>query len=424
MSINGKQNILVIGGGGREHAIVWKLSKSPRVGKLYAIPGNAGIAELAECHPEIGAKEIDKIVAFVAERPDIGLTVVAPDDPLALGLVDRLTEKGFRAFGPTAAAAEIEASKVVAKNLMQKYGIPTARYATFSDYTEADQYLDSCPVPVVIKADGLALGKGVLICNTRAEAKAGLKEMMQNRAFGDAGKNVVIEEFLTGFEVSVLAFCDGKTVVPMASSQDHKRALDGDKGLNTGGMGTFSPSVRYTDAMAKRAYETVFLPTVAALNAENRTFRGVIYFGLMIDASGNIRVLEYNARFGDPETQVILPRLNNDLLDVFDACIDGMLHEIEFSWKSEACVCVVAASGGYPEQYATGKEITVGDLEDGIILFHAGTKTENGRLTTSGGRVLGVTALEDSLASARAAAYRAVDKIKFEGIHFRTDIAK
>ena len=282
-----KRNILLIGSGGREHAIAWKLAQSSRVGKMYAIPGNAGIAGLAECHSEIGATELDKIVAFVAAHPDIYMTVVAPDDPLALGLVDKLNAAGYRAFGPTARAAEIEASKVFSKNLMQKYGIPTAAYETFSDYETADAYLDTCPIPVVIKADGLALGKGVLICTTRDEAKQGLSEIMQGNAFGTAGQRVVIEEFLTGFEVSVLAFCDGETVVPMVSSQDHKRALDGDRGLNTGGMGTFSPQTRYTDNMSIRAYDEIFLPTVRALKAEGREFKGVIYFGLMVGETKN-----------------------------------------------------------------------------------------------------------------------------------------
>ncbi|MCL2061824.1 MAG: phosphoribosylamine--glycine ligase [Firmicutes bacterium] len=418
------KNILVIGSGGREHAIVYKLSKSKRVGKLYAIPGNAGISALAECHSHIAATELDKIVAFVQARPDIYMTVVAPDDPLALGLVDRLNAAGLRAFGPTAAAAEIEASKVFSKNLMKKYGIPTAAYETFSSFKEADAYLNNCPLPIVIKADGLALGKGVLICTTRDEAKKGLQEIMLTQTFGKAGARVVIEEFLTGFEVTVLAFCDGKSIVPMVSSQDHKRALDGDKGLNTGGMGTFSPQTLYTPDMAQKALETVFMPTLNALNSEGRSFKGVLYFGLMIDETGRIKVLEYNARFGDPEAQVILPRLQNDLLEVFDACIDGTLQKINFSWSEDACVCVVAASGGYPLAYQKGKEITLGRLDEDVLLFHAGTVLQDGKLLTNGGRVLGVTAMGKTLQAARQTAYRNLEKIHFDGMFYRKDICK
>ncbi len=418
-----KKNVLVIGGGGREHAIVHKLSLSEKVGKIYAIPGNAGIASLAECH-SIGATEIDKIVEFVKDHDDIYMTVVAPDDPLALGLVNRLTDAGFRAFGPSAEAAIIEASKVFSKDLMKKYDIPTAQYETFSDIEKADKYLDTCAIPVVIKADGLALGKGVLICETREQAKAGLRQIMQDKAFGSAGNSVVIEEFLTGFEVSVLAFCDGENVIPMASSQDHKRALDGDQGLNTGGMGTFSPSRKYTSAMAEVAMETVFVPTMKALSAENRPFKGVLYFGLMIDKDENIKVLEYNARFGDPETQVILPRLKNDLLDVFDACIDGTLNKTTIEWIDSACVCVVASSGGYPLDYKKGEEITIGKLDDGVIIYHAGTAFAGDKLVTAGGRVLGVTALGESLEEAREIAYKNIKNVSFNGMHYRTDICK
>ncbi len=418
-----KHNILVIGGGGREHAIVWKLSLSPKVGKIYCIPGNAGIAEIAECRGDIAATDIDKILEFVRAHKDIYLTMVAPDDPLALGLVDRLEENGFRAFGPRANAAEIEASKVFSKNLMQKYGIPTAAYRTFSDYSEAARYVKECPLPTVIKADGLALGKGVLICNTREEAEKGLKNIMLDGAFGKAGNEVVIEEFLSGFEVSVLAFTDGKTVLPMASSQDHKRALDGDKGLNTGGMGTYSPSLKYTREMQDKAYKEIFIPTIRAMEREGRTFKGVIYFGLMI--SGNdIKVLEYNARFGDPETQVILPRMENDLFDVFEAVIDGTLDKVDLRYRSDACVCVIAASGGYPEKYEKGKEISVGALDDGVVLFHAGTAVKDGKLVTNGGRVIGVTALGKDLAAAREKAYKNIEKVKFEKMHYRTDICK
>lgn len=421
-----KHNVLVVGGGGREHAIVYALSRSPQVGKLYCIPGNAGIAALAECHGDIKATDLDKIVEFVHAHADIELTVVAPDDPLALGLVDRLEEAGHRAFGPHANAAIIEASKVFSKNLMRKYGIPTAAYQTFSNYEAAAKYIETCPVPTVIKADGLALGKGVIIASTRDEARAGLREIMLDKAFGAAGANVVIEEFLTGFEVSVLAFTDGKTVLPMASSQDHKRAHDGDTGLNTGGMGTFSPQDKYTPAMAQAAMEQVFVPTVRALEKEGRPFRGVLYFGLMITPAGEVKVLEYNARFGDPEAQVILPRLKNDIYDVFNACIDGTLDTITLEWDERACVCVVAASGGYPEKYEKGKKITSGDLDPDILVFHAGTAVcpECGEIVTNGGRVLGVTALGKDLSEAKRKAYDNIKKISFDGMFYRSDICK
>lgn len=416
-----KKNVLIVGGGGREHAIVWKLRRSMQVGKIYVAPGNAGTAAVAE-NVSIPATDIDGIVEFVKSHPDIYMTVVAPDDPLSMGLVNRLEDAGLRAFGPRSEAAIIESSKVFSKDLMKKYGIPTAAYETFDDYAAAKTYLETCKIPVVIKADGLALGKGVLICDTRQKAFAGLKEIMCDHAFGDAGKQVVIEEFLSGFEVSVLAFTDGETIVPMVSSQDHKRALDGDLGLNTGGMGTFSPSVKYTEEMAATAYDTIFVPTIRAMKAEGRTFKGVLYFGLMIDGS-DIKVLEYNARFGDPETQVILPRLKNDLFDVFEACINGTLDAVKFDWSPEACVCVVAASGGYPLQYNKGLPVRIGDVGD-CILFHAGTALKDGQLVTSGGRVLGVTALGKNLADARAKAYKGMEGVYFADMHYRKDICK
>lgn len=416
-----KKNILIIGGGGREHAIAYALSKSPKVGKLYCIPGNAGIAELAECHGEIKATDLDAVSAFVRAHKDIGLTVVAPDDPLALGMVDRLEAEGFRAFGPRANAARLEASKSFAKDLMKKYGIPTAGYEVFTDAEKAAAYLETCSYPTVLKADGLALGKGVLICANKEEALRGLKEIMLDKAFGAAGNTLVIENFLCGFECSALAFCDGKTIVPMTTSQDHKRALDGDKGLNTGGMGTFSPSYKVSPAMEKRIYDEVLKPTLDGLRAEGIEFKGVLYAGLMIDGD-DIRVLEYNARFGDPETQVILPRLATDLLDIFEACIDGTLDKVEVKWTGNTAVCVVAASGGYPEAYEKGKEITMDGMDDGIIVFHAGTARKDGKLVTSGGRVLGVTALAPTLREARDKAYANIEKVHFDGMHFRRDI--
>ncbi len=416
-----KKNILVIGGGGREHAIIHALSRSPEAGKIYCAPGNAGIAALAECHPEIKATDLDGVVAFVRSHPDIYMTVVAPDDPLALGMVDRLEAEGFRAFGPRAAAARLEASKSFAKDLMKKYGIPTAAYEVFTDYDAARAYIDGCRYPVVLKADGLALGKGVLICETHEQAVAGLKEIMLDKAFGSAGNTLVVEDFLTGFECSALAFCDGKTVVPMTTSQDHKRALDGNKGLNTGGMGTFSPSYKVSPEMEKRIYDEVLRPTLDGLISEGVEFKGVLYAGLMINGD-DIRVLEFNARFGDPETQVILPRLATDLLEIFDACIDGTLDKVRIEWTGNAAVCIVAASGGYPEAYEKGKEITIGDMDDNVIVFHAGTAFKDGKLVTNGGRVLGVTALAPTLREARDLAYANIRKVHFDKMHYRKDI--
>ena len=416
-----KKNILVIGGGGREHAIIHALSRSPEAGKIYCAPGNAGIAALAECHPEIKATDLDGVVAFVRSHPDIYMTVVAPDDPLALGMVDRLEAEGFRAFGPRAAAARLEASKSFAKDLMKKYGIPTAAYEVFTDYDAARAYIDGCRYPVVLKADGLALDKGVLICETHEQAVAGLKEIMLDKAFGSAGNTLVVEDFLTGFECSALAFCDGKTVVPMTTSQDHKRALDGNKGLNTGGMGTFSPSYKVSPEMEKRIYDEVLRPTLDGLISEGVEFKGVLYAGLMINGD-DIRVLEFNARFGDPETQVILPRLATDLLEIFDACIDGTLDKVRIEWTGNAAVCIVAASGGYPEAYEKGKEITIGDMDDNVIVFHAGTAFKDGKLVTNGGRVLGVTALAPTLREARDLAYANIRKVHFDKMHYRKDI--
>jgi len=416
------KNILVIGGGGREHAICDKLSQSSGVGKLYCIPGNAGIAQLAECHTDIAATDIEKIVDFVATHPDIYMTVVAPDDPLAMGLVDKLTAGGFRAFGPTAAAAQIEASKVFAKEFMQRHNIPTANYASFSDYAKAIAYVETAALPLVVKADGLALGKGVTICNTLAEAKDALKNTMHDNAFGSAGNSVVIEEFLTGFEASVLAFCDGDNLIPMVSAEDNKRVFNGDQGPNTGGMGTLSPSQKYTAAMAELAHKTIFLPTLEGMKKEGRPFKGVLYFGLIVGSDGVPKVIEYNARFGDPETQVVLPRLDGDLLEIFDACIDGTLNRTAFTWKENVAICVALASAGYPASYPKGKPITIGKMDAGVKVYHAGTAMIDNTLVTNGGRVLGVTATAKTLKEVREIVYKNIDNITFEGMHYRTDI--
>lgn len=413
-------DILVIGSGGREHAICWSLKKSKDCNKLYCLPGNAGISEIAEC-VNISVMDFDAIIAFLKAHANIGMTVVAPDDPLAAGLVDRLEAEGFRAFGPNKAAAIIEGSKAFSKELMVKYGIPTAGYEEFTDYNLACEYVKKSDYPLVVKADGLALGKGVIICNNVDEALTALKDMMIDAKFSSAGNKVIVEEFLVGKEVSILSFTDGKTIVPMVSSQDHKRALDNDMGLNTGGMGTFSPSKIYTDSLAKEVYDTVIVPTMKAMNAENRTFKGVLYFGLMLTDKG-IKVLEYNARFGDPETQVVLPRLKTDLLEIFNAIIDERLSEINIEWNDDAAVCVILASGGYPENYAKGVPIEIGKLDDGIILFHAGTAFKDGKLVTNGGRVIGVTALGDTIEDARKKAYKNIENIKFDKMHYRTDI--
>lgn len=415
-------DILVIGGGGREHAIIWKLKQSKNCGKVYCIPGNAGISELAECRYDIKVSDTCKILNFLNEHKNIGLTVVAPDDPLANGLVDRLEENGHRAFGPKAEAAIIEGSKAFSKRLMKKYNIPTAEYEVFTDYCKAAEYIKTQKYPLVIKADGLALGKGVIICENLEQAEQALKDIMVTSVFGKAGSAVVVEEFLTGREVSVLCFTDGKTVVPMVSSQDHKRALDGDKGLNTGGMGTFSPSKIYSQEMAEYAEKNIFYPTIRAMEKEGRLFKGVLYFGLMVTKDG-IKVLEYNARFGDPETQVILPRLKTDLIDIFNACIDGSLDKLNIEWDDSECVCVILASKGYPQSYPKGIKIDIGNIDSGIMLFHAGTAFDGGgNLITAGGRVIGVTAKGKSIEEARAKAYKNAEKVNFEGKHYRRDI--
>lgn len=417
-------NILVIGSGGREHAIVRKLKENPKVETIYCIPGNGGIAADAVCVAEIGAKDIPAQVTF-AKAHDIGFAVVAPDDPLVLGAVDALEAAGIPCFGPKANAAIIEGSKVFAKELMKKYAIPTADYRVFTDAAAAMDYVKTCPLPVVVKADGLALGKGVLIAETREDAFSAVETIMLNRAFGSSGSRVVVEEFLTGPEVSVLAFTDGNTVAPMVSSMDHKRAHDDDKGLNTGGMGTVAPNPYYTDDIARVCMETIFLPTVRAMNAEGRTFRGCLYFGLMLTPNGP-KVIEYNCRFGDPETQVVLPRLKTDIIDIFEAINNETLSELDIEWSEKACACVIMASGGYPKSYKKGAEITgltLGQL-DGVTVYHAGTKIENDKLVTSGGRVLGVTALGDSLADALKKSYEAVENIHFDNAHYRKDIGK
>ena len=411
--------ILVVGGGGREHTIIWKLRLNKAVKEVHCAPGNGGIADIATCVP-IKATDIHGIVDY-AKAGRFDLVVVAPDDPLYMGLVDALQKEGIRAFGPTADGARLEGSKAYAKNLMKKYGIPTAQYEVFSDYEAAYAYVGNCTLPVVVKADGLALGKGVIICNTADEAEAALDDIMVKKVFGEAGDSVVIEEFLQGPEVSVLAFCDGKTILPMASAQDHKRVFDNDQGPNTGGMGTFSPSPKYTDEVRSMVEETIIHHTLEALQQEGITYKGVIYFGIMLTKSGP-KLLEYNARFGDPEAQVVLPRMKNDLLDVMNAVIDGRLNEVTLEWDERSAVCVVMASGGYPGDYAKGLPITgLNEVKDAIV-FHAGTAKVDGRTVTAGGRVLGVTALGHDIAQAREKAYSEIRKIHFEGAQYRRDI--
>ena len=418
--------VLIIGGGGREHAIAVSMKKSRRVDKLYCVPGNAGIAEIAECEPSIGVMEFDKIVAYAKEK-QVDLVFVAPDDPLVGGLVDVLKEAGFRVFGPDKKAAILEGSKAFSKDLMKKYNIPTAAYETFDDPEKALAYLETAEMPIVLKADGLALGKGVLICNTLEEARAGVKEIMLDKHFGSAGNRMVIEEFMTGREVSVLSFVDGKTIKPMTSAQDHKRAKDGDEGLNTGGMGNFSPSPFYTEEVDEFCKKYIYQATVDAMAKEGREFKGVIFFGLMLTPKGP-RVLEYNARFGDPVAQVVLCRMENDIMDVVDACIDGTLDKVDLKFEDNAAVCVVLASDGYPVSYEKGFPIT--GLEnfkgkDDYYCFHAGTKFDaEGRVVTNGGRVLGITAKGKDLKEARKKAYEATEWVSFENKYMRHDIGK
>ena len=416
--------VLIVGGGGREHAIAYCVAKSSKVEKMYCAPGNAGIAELAECVP-IGAMEFDKLVAFAKEK-EIDLAIVGMDDPLVGGLVDEFEKAGIRAFGPRKNAAILEGSKAFSKDLMKKYDIPTAAYENFDNADEALAYLEMAKFPIVLKADGLALGKGVLICNTLEEAKDGVKEIMLDKKFGASGNTMVVEEFMTGREVSVLSFVDGKTIKTMTSAQDHKRAKDGDQGLNTGGMGTFSPSPFYTEEVDEFCRKYVYQKTVDAMAAEGREFKGIIFFGLMLTEDGP-KVLEYNARFGDPEAQVVLPRMKNDLIDVIEACIDGTLDQVDLQFEDNAAVCVVLASDGYPVAYEKGLPITGLDefkKHEGYYCFHAGTKFDGDQIVTNGGRVLGVTAKGATLKEARANAYKATEWVKFDNKYMRHDIGK
>ena len=416
--------VLIVGGGGREHAIAYCVAKSSKVEKMYCAPGNAGIAELAECVP-IGAMEFDKLVTFAKEK-EIDLAIVGMDDPLVGGLIDEFEKAGIRAFGPRKNAAILEGSKAFSKDLMKKYDIPTAAYENFDNADEALSYLETAKFPIVLKADGLALGKGVLICNTLEEAKAGVKEIMLDKKFGASGNTMVVEEFMTGREVSVLSFVDGKTIKTMTSAQDHKRAKDGDQGLNTGGMGTFSPSPFYTKEVDEFCRKYVYQKTVDAMAAEGREFKGIIFFGLMLTEDGP-KVLEYNARFGDPEAQVVLPRMKNDLIDVIEACIDGTLDQVDLQFEDNAAVCVVLASDGYPVAYEKGLPITGLDefkKHEGYYCFHAGTKFDGDQIVTNGGRVLGVTAKGATLKEARANAYKATEWVQFDNKYMRHDIGK
>lgn len=417
--------VLIVGSGGREHAIATAVLKSPKVEKIYCAPGNAGIGQIAECVP-IAAMEFDKLVTF-AKKEAIDLTIIGMDDPLVGGIVDAFEAEGLRVFGPRKNAAILEGSKAFSKDLMKKYDIPTAGYETFTSPEAALEYLETAKMPIVLKADGLALGKGVLICNTREEAKQGVKTLMLDKQFGSAGDRIVVEEFMTGREVSVLCYCDGKIVKPMTSAQDHKRAKDGDQGLNTGGMGTFSPSPYYDEAVQKFCEENVYQKTMDAMAKEGRPFTGIMFVGLMLTEDGP-KVLEYNARFGDPEAQVVLPRMKTDIIDVFEACIDGRLEDIELEFEDNAAVCVILASDGYPEKYDKGLPITGFENfegKDDYFCFHAGTKkAENGQIVTNGGRVLGITALGKDLSEARKKAYGAVDWISFANKYYRHDIGK
>ena len=411
--------VMVIGGGGREHAIIKKIKENPEVTALYALPGNGGIAKDATC-VDIGAKDIEGVVAFAKENA-IDFAVVAPDDPLVLGMVDALNAAGIPCFGPDKKAAILEGSKVFSKDLMKKYGIPTAAYEVFNDMDKALEYLETAPIPTVIKADGLALGKGVIIAETREQAKDAVRSMMEDKVFGDSGNNIVIEEFMTGPEVSVLSFTDGKVIVPMVSAMDHKRAMDGDKGLNTGGMGTIAPNPYYTEAVAQECMEKIFVPTMEAMKAEGRTFKGRIFFGLMITPNGP-KVIEYNCRFGDPETQVVLPLLESDLLTIMKAVAEEKLAEVEVKFSNKSACCVIMASAGYPESYEKGFEITLPENDD--LIYIAGAKEADGKLLTNGGRVLGVVELADTLPEAIAKSYESVKTVKFDNAFYRNDIGK
>ncbi len=414
--------VLVIGGGGREHALVWKISQSPKVTEVFCAPGNAGTAELATNVP-IPADQIDQLIAF-AEEKEIGLTVVGPEQPLVMGIVDRFQEKGLRVFGPTALAAELEGSKAFSKDIMKKYGLPTAEYETFTAHDEALKYLEKETGPIVVKASGLAAGKGVILCRNAEEGRSAVDTIMKDKSFGDAGDKVVIEEFLEGQEVSVLAFTDGNSVLLLDSAQDHKAALDGDLGPNTGGMGAFSPAPVFTDLLRQKVRDKIMFPLIRAMKTEGRPYQGILYAGLMLTALGP-KILEFNARFGDPETQPLLVRMESDIVPLFEACIDGTLNQCDLKWKPESSVCVVMAAKGYPGSYEKGKEISgldeAGALPD-VVVFHAGTKEAGGKVFTHGGRVLGVTATGADTSSAIKKAYEAVAKIKWDGIHYRKDI--
>ena len=414
--------VLVIGGGGREHALVWKIKQSPKVEKIFCAPGNAGTAELAENIP-IAADDIKGLLEFALQK-EIGLTVVGPEQPLVKGIVDRFEEKGLRIFGPNARAAELEGSKSFSKDIMKKYGLPTAEYKTFNSADSAAKYIENKNCPLVVKADGLAAGKGVLLCQTADEALAAVDSIMGKRSFGEAGDQIVVEEFLEGEEVSVLAFSDGQTVLLMDSAQDHKAAYDGDKGPNTGGMGAYSPALIFTERMRKKVRDKIMLPMIRAMQQEGRPYKGILYAGLMLTKTGP-QILEFNARFGDPETQPLLVRMDSDIIPIFEACIDGTLDKCPLQWKNESSVCVVMAAKGYPDSYEKGKSIS--GLKDanalpGVVVFHAGTKEQDGEVLTQGGRVLGVTAIGEDIATAISRAYEAVGKIEWDGIHYRKDI--